>query len=286
MQSSSLTLVLIIFLREAYASNSNDHVWCADTAYTNLQLKQHIEQNSNRLDNQKKTLNSQEKMVSNQEKIVSDQSQVIQNMGKKIEDLEKQNDVLNSQEKMLNKLEKIVSDQSQLIQNMGKKIEDLGKQNEWLTKATKNLAIRSGNLHNARFDNGLYYAKDDWDLKPEYAIDGIINYQDKYHGWAHSLTPYKPTFLANLKRPCSVSEIILYTDREGYSAYPDRYESLQAFIDDKKCTRLAAFDSASYMQKKVVEMKWKCDRNNVGREVKISNTNQYTNIAELEVNCY
>merc|ERR1719220_2829646 len=143
MQSSSLTLVLIIFLRQAYASNSDDHVWCADTAYTNLQLKQHIEQNSNRLDNQKKTLNSQEKM--------------------------------------LNKLEKIVSDQSQLIQNMGKKIEDLEKQNDELTKATKNLAIRSsGNLHNARFGDGSYaFIKGYWDLKPEYTIDGIINYHDK-----------------------------------------------------------------------------------------------------------
>jgi len=55
-----------------------------------------IEQNSNRLDNQKKIMSCQENMLSHQGK-------------------------------MLNKLEKIVSDQSQLIQKMGKEINNLQK---------------------------------------------------------------------------------------------------------------------------------------------------------------
>jgi len=104
--------------------------------------KQHIEQNSVRLDdqketlnNQEKTLNSQEKTLSKLEKVVSDQLLLIQ----------KQEKALNGQEKILSNLEKVMSDQSGLIQNQK---ETLNSQQQTLSKLEKAVSDQSRLIQN------------------------------------------------------------------------------------------------------------------------------------------
>ena len=87
-------------------------------------------------------------------------------------------------------------------------------------------------LSGARFGDNSYYDFGNWDLKPEYAIDGFVKAVNHLKSFAHSRASKSPhnNFYVNIDNPTQLNKVLIYPRRD---CCWERYASTRVYINSQ-----------------------------------------------------
>jgi len=146
-------------------------------------------------------------------------------------------------------------------------------------------------MENARFGNGLYYNLGAWNLRPEYAIDGVIehsvNNAEKYNGFAHSNGGGTGNleWHADLKTACIVKKITIFPRRD---CCQNRYATMNVFYNGNtatKCKAVSGWSTNYVIQHTDIGLVYNCDFNYEADKIMIKNSRDALQLTEVRVEC-
>ena len=148
-------------------------------------------------------------------------------------------------------------------------------------------------MMNARFGDGLFYNYNGFNLRPEYAIDGVIehsvdNADAVYNSFACSSWNAGDLVLewhADLKTSCVVKKITIFPRRECCQS---RYATMNVFYNSNiatKCQAVASWTTDYVIQHTDSGLVYNCDFNYEADKIMIKNSIDYVQLAEVRVEC-
>jgi len=150
-------------------------------------------------------------------------------------------------------------------------------------------------MENARFGNGLYYNYGVWNLRPEYAIDGVIEHSADnadaiYNSFACSSSGTESgnselEFHTDLKTACIIKKITIFPRR---GCCHSRYSTMNVFINGNtatKCTAVASWTTDYVIQHEDIGLVYNCDFDYEAEKIMVKNTVDYLQLTEVRVEC-
>jgi len=149
-------------------------------------------------------------------------------------------------------------------------------------------------LTNARFGDGLYWedqsSTPQTEYKPEYAIDGIIQYPTNRQNsnMAHSKSSNNPIFYTDLVISCNVKKVRIYPNRNGNF---DRYFNMEVYLNNSLGTPIKCFPEANWKNNEAfissrldIGLIYHCYYTGMTDSIMVSN-DDYIMLGEVGVEC-